>query len=89
MLLGLGPALLTSLASAAQLLRLKCVAYSTLNDADEDADAETRLRERMEARGAHNAPKPSDVSPAALYLTAILEYVSPSSGLSVCSCSRE
>ncbi|KAJ7591469.1 hypothetical protein C8J56DRAFT_935648 [Mycena floridula] len=55
-----------------QLLRLKCEAYSTLNEADEDPDAESRIQERLSHGGAI-APKPALVAPAALYLTAILD----------------
>ena len=51
-----------------QLLRLKCAAYSTLNESDEDTVAEARL---MEKAGEASAL----VAPAALYLTAILECV--------------
>lgn len=57
-----------------QLLRLKVEAYSTLNEGDEDKNAEAKLVERMAATG---LPPPSDslLAPAALYLTAIMEYV--------------
>lgn len=59
-----------------QLLRLKCQAYSTLSDSDEDSQAETRLTERMgKSLSGASPPKPVLVAPAALYLTAILEYV--------------
>ncbi|KAI0677637.1 hypothetical protein C8Q78DRAFT_1181142 [Trametes maxima] len=58
-----------------ELLRLKCEAYSTMNDSDEDAEAEKRLQQRMEATGSSSPPNPSLLAPAALYLTAILEYV--------------
>ena len=57
-----------------QLLRLKCQGYSTLNESDEDASAEARLNDRMIQAGV-TPPKPNVVAPAALYLTAILEYV--------------
>ncbi|KAL0070102.1 hypothetical protein AAF712_002589 [Marasmius tenuissimus] len=57
---------------AFELLRLKCEAYSTLNESDEDLTAESKLHERMAVSG-HQPPKPSLVAPAALYLTAILE----------------
>ncbi|KAJ3775691.1 hypothetical protein FB446DRAFT_824789 [Lentinula raphanica] len=56
---------------AFELLRLKCEAYSTLNESDGDKSAETRLLDRMAGSGP--PPKPSLVAPAALYLTAILE----------------
>ncbi|TFY56429.1 hypothetical protein EVJ58_g7650 [Rhodofomes roseus] len=62
-----------SLQWAFELLRLKCEAYSTMNDSDEDGDAERRLSERMKGSNM-SPPHPSEVAPAALYLTAILEY---------------
>jgi len=55
-----------------QLLRLKCEAYSTLSDTDENSDAETRLKERMNADGVP-PPKQDILAPASLYLTAIIE----------------
>ncbi|KAI8982769.1 hypothetical protein BD414DRAFT_418879 [Trametes punicea] len=58
-----------------ELLRLKCEAYSTMNDSDEDAEAEKRLQQRMEAAGSSSPPNPSLLAPAALYLTAILEAI--------------
>ncbi|KAL0580523.1 hypothetical protein V5O48_001510 [Marasmius crinis-equi] len=58
---------------AFELLRLKCEAYSTLNESDEDTGAESRLHERMAGLNGHQPPRPSLVAPAALYLTAILE----------------
>ncbi|KAI0750620.1 hypothetical protein C8Q80DRAFT_1099245 [Daedaleopsis nitida] len=58
-----------------ELLRLKCEAYSTMNDSDEDADAEKRLQQRMEATGSTAPPNSALMAPAALYTTAILEYV--------------
>ncbi|KAF9266267.1 hypothetical protein L218DRAFT_922830 [Marasmius fiardii PR-910] len=58
---------------AFELLRLKCEAYSTLNESDEDPVAESRLLERMAGVSNQQPPKPSLVAPAALYLTAILE----------------
>ncbi|KAI0650830.1 hypothetical protein C8Q79DRAFT_902758 [Trametes meyenii] len=58
-----------------ELLRLKCEAYSTMNDSDEDAEAEKRLQQRMEATGSSSPPNPSLLAPAALYLTAILEAI--------------
>lgn len=59
-----------------QLLRLKCQAYSTLGDSDEDPQAEARLIDRL-GKSVNDAtpPKATLVAPAALYLTAILEYV--------------
>ncbi|KAI0711045.1 hypothetical protein C8T65DRAFT_695490 [Cerioporus squamosus] len=58
-----------------ELLRLKCEAYSTMNDSDEDAEAEKRLQQRMEAAGSTAPPSPALLAPAALYLTAILEAI--------------
>ncbi|KIO12460.1 hypothetical protein M404DRAFT_677760 [Pisolithus tinctorius Marx 270] len=57
-----------------ELLRLKCEAYSTLSDTDEDPDAEVRLTERMNAEGT-SIPKQSLLAPASLYLTAIIESI--------------
>jgi len=53
-------------------MRLKCEAYSTLNDSDEDAQAENSIQERLQAQGME-PPKSIIAAPAALYLTAILE----------------
>lgn len=53
-------------------MRLKCEAYSTLNDSDEDAQAENKIQERLRSQGTE-LPKSPVVAPAALYLTAILE----------------
>lgn len=58
-----------------QLLRLKCEAYSTLNDSDEDFNAENRLSERMRDMGCLVPPPAALVAPAALYLTAVIECV--------------
>ncbi|KAF7432735.1 hypothetical protein PC9H_004678 [Pleurotus ostreatus] len=58
-----------------ELLRLKCEAYSTLNEHDENLAAETSLNERMSQHGGFTPPKTTLVAPAALYLTAILEHV--------------
>lgn len=55
-----------------KLLRIKCEAYATLNDQDEDTDAEARLHQRMAGVA---LPRPALVAPAALYLTAVLECV--------------
>ncbi|TFK43844.1 hypothetical protein BDQ12DRAFT_643549 [Crucibulum laeve] len=57
---------------AFELLRLKCEAYSTLNESDEDPGSETHINERMAQTHAY-PPAPSLVAPAALYLTAVLE----------------
>ena len=63
-----------------QLLRLKCEAYTTMNDLDEDEESERRLADRMASAGGAVPPHKSLVAPAALYLTAILECVhAPSS----------
>ncbi|KAG2156364.1 hypothetical protein DEU56DRAFT_766737 [Suillus clintonianus] len=59
---------------AFELLRLKCEAYSTLSDTDENSDAENRLKERMLADGVP-PPKQEVLSPASLYLTAIIESI--------------
>lgn len=48
-----------------------------MNDNDEDADVEKRLNERMQVTGASGPPHTSLMAPAALYMTAILEYVPP------------
>ncbi|KAI0089258.1 hypothetical protein BDY19DRAFT_1056842 [Irpex rosettiformis] len=58
-----------------ELLRLKCEAYSTMNDTDEDAEVERRLNERMVNAGGVAPPHTSLMAPAALYLTAILEHI--------------
>lgn len=56
-----------------QLLRLKCEAYTTMNDLDEDEDVERKLGEKMSEAGSTTPPDNRLVAPAALYLTAILE----------------
>ncbi|KAH6914802.1 hypothetical protein BKA70DRAFT_1257090 [Coprinopsis sp. MPI-PUGE-AT-0042] len=58
---------------AFELLRNKCEAYSTLNEADEDPVAEARINEKY--NGQASPPQPLLLAPAALYLTAILEAV--------------
>ncbi|KAJ7682228.1 hypothetical protein DFH06DRAFT_1278022 [Mycena polygramma] len=58
---------------AFELLRLKCEAYSTLNESDEDATAVARLQDKMAQLGGTTPPIPALVAPASLYLTAILE----------------
>lgn len=55
-------------------MRLKCEAYSTLNECDEDPSVEERLRERF-IQSVAIPPSGALLAPAALYLTAILEYV--------------
>lgn len=57
-----------------QLLRMKCEAYSTLNESDEDPSAEDRIQARF-AQSLVTPPDGALLAPAALYLTAILEYV--------------
>jgi len=52
---------------------MKCEAYSTLNDSDEDPLAESRLYERMAQAGVVIPPNQILVAPASLYLTAIIE----------------
>ncbi|KAI6163236.1 hypothetical protein EDD17DRAFT_1477037 [Pisolithus thermaeus] len=63
-----------NLSWAFELLRLRCEAYSTLSDADENPDAEVRLIERMTAEGT-SVPKQALLAPASLYLTAIIESI--------------
>lgn len=46
-----------------------------MNDADEDADVERELNARMRSISGLLPPRSTFVAPAALYLTAILEYV--------------
>ncbi|KIP10405.1 hypothetical protein PHLGIDRAFT_115528 [Phlebiopsis gigantea 11061_1 CR5-6] len=58
-----------------ELLRLKCEAYTTMNDLDEDEESERRLTDRMLNAGSTTQPHKSLVAPAALYLTAILEHI--------------
>ncbi|KAJ7248541.1 hypothetical protein C8J57DRAFT_1673233 [Mycena rebaudengoi] len=53
-----------------QLLRLKCEAYSTLNELDENTAAVGALQEKMAALGDTTPPSPTLVAPASLYLTA-------------------
>ncbi|EIM88094.1 uncharacterized protein STEHIDRAFT_167449 [Stereum hirsutum FP-91666 SS1] len=57
---------------AVELMRLKCEAYSTLNDSDEDPQTEARLNARL---GSPSPRKAALVAPAALYLTAVLESI--------------
>ncbi|KAF8806272.1 hypothetical protein BYT27DRAFT_7102846, partial [Phlegmacium glaucopus] len=59
---------------AFELLRLKCEAYSTLNEEDEDPNLEGHVSEKLGKAHPH-PPKVGLVDPAALYLTAILESV--------------
>ncbi|KAJ7223977.1 hypothetical protein C8J57DRAFT_233154 [Mycena rebaudengoi] len=55
---------------AFKLLRLKCEAYSTLNELDENTAAVGALQEKMAALGDTTPPSPTLVVPASLYLTA-------------------
>lgn len=57
-----------------QLLRLKCEAYSTLNESDENHSVEDRLQEHF-IQSVAVPPSAALLAPAALYLTAILECV--------------
>ncbi|KAG6378577.1 hypothetical protein JVT61DRAFT_12842 [Boletus reticuloceps] len=57
-----------------ELLRLKCEAYSTLSDTDENSDAEARLFQRMNVEGIP-LPKQTLLAPTSLYLTAIIEHI--------------
>ncbi|KAG6850923.1 hypothetical protein H0H93_006749 [Arthromyces matolae] len=59
---------------AFSLLRLKCEAYSTLNESDEDQAAENTVNEKICAAGG-TPPNMSLLAPASLYLTAILEHI--------------
>ncbi|KAJ7228169.1 hypothetical protein GGX14DRAFT_611536 [Mycena pura] len=60
---------------AFELLRLKCEAYCTLNESDEDSTAIARLSERMTQLGGTTPPFAALIAPASLYLTAILESI--------------
>lgn len=60
---------------AFELLRMKCEAYSSLGDQEENSDLENALYSRM-VRAAKDVVIPhSALAPAALYLTAILEHI--------------
>ena len=54
---------------------MKCEAYSTLSDFDGDGEVEAKLQQRITTAGGPAAPRLQAIAPAALYLTAILEYV--------------
>ena len=56
-----------------QVLRLKCEAFSNMNECDDNTEAENRVHERMATDGDRYPPKSSQLAPASLYLTAILE----------------
>ncbi|KAJ3561732.1 hypothetical protein NP233_g10012 [Leucocoprinus birnbaumii] len=64
---------------AFELLRLKCEAYSTLNESDEDPSVEDRIQERF-SQATSVPPSDTLLAPAALYLTAILEHILTSVG---------
>ncbi|KAF9534568.1 hypothetical protein CPB83DRAFT_842530 [Crepidotus variabilis] len=55
-----------------EVLRLKCSAYSTLNEEDEDPAAEFRIDEVF-SKAHEYPPNTALLDPAALYLTAIIE----------------
>ncbi|KAF8592575.1 hypothetical protein K439DRAFT_20493 [Ramaria rubella] len=63
------------LQQAFELLRMKCEAYSSLGDQEEDIEAEVALHARMAQVAGDATPQPGAVAPAALYLTAILEHI--------------
>lgn len=56
-----------------QLLRMKCEAYSSLGDQEENAEFENALYSRMLHTAKDVSIPLSSLAPAALYLTAILE----------------
>ena len=58
-----------------QLLRLKCESYSTFNDSDDDTDGEKRWQNKVTSTSGFAAHNVQYIAPAALYSTAILEYV--------------
>lgn len=63
-----------ALISFEKLLRLKCCAYSTLNEDDEDPAAEAQVNEVFSKAHSYS-PQVALLDPAALYLTAIVESV--------------
>jgi len=58
-----------------QLLRLKCEAYSTLNDSDEDTDAENRWQTKIIDQAGFPTHNTHYMASCALYVTAIIECV--------------
>ena len=56
------------------LLRIKCEAYSTFNDTDEDTEVEGRWLVKVENVSGFPLSNKPYIAPAALYLTAIIEY---------------
>ncbi|KAI5119590.1 hypothetical protein M0805_005762 [Coniferiporia weirii] len=60
---------------AFELLRLKCEAYSTFNDTDEDVDVERRWQTKVAGSTGFSSNNLQFIAPAALYLTAIIEHV--------------
>ncbi|EJD01530.1 uncharacterized protein FOMMEDRAFT_126526 [Fomitiporia mediterranea MF3/22] len=60
---------------AFELLRLKCEAFSTFNDSDEDTDSEKRWQAKVTSANGFSSHNAQFIAPSALYLTAILEHV--------------
>ncbi|KAL5487695.1 hypothetical protein ACEPAI_5803 [Sanghuangporus weigelae] len=60
---------------AFELLRLKCEAYSTFNDSDDDTDGEKRWQTKVTSTSGFAVHNVQYIAPAALYLTAIVEHV--------------
>lgn len=58
-----------------ELLRLKCEAYSTFNDTDDDVEAEKRWQSKVTGISGFPMHNVQFIPPAALYLTAIIEHV--------------
>lgn len=54
---------------------MKCETYSSLGDQEEDPQTEAMLHARMVQATGEEIPGIAAIAPAALYLTAILEYV--------------
>jgi hypothetical protein len=52
---------------------MKCEAYSSLGDQEDDNQTEAHLHARMVQAAGEDTPKIATIAPAALYLTAILE----------------
>jgi len=59
--------------AAFELLRLKCEAYSTLNDSDEDTDAENRWQTKIIDQAGFPTHNTHYMASCALYVTAIIE----------------
>ncbi|KAF8528845.1 hypothetical protein BU17DRAFT_37137 [Hysterangium stoloniferum] len=60
---------------AFELLRMKCEAYFSLGDQEENTEAENLLHSRMSQIAGDVTPKLEAIAPASLYLTAILEHI--------------